>query len=520
MAAGDYTIELVIGAWSVTMDKGDLIDPASDAIAIDPLNASWSLTGGYPSQPTPTTCSFGLYVPDILTGPRPVQGTRVEVTITTPDHDAGALDIAPVFEFVGLVTDVDADVLADGLRFSIVAADYVSTVAEERIGDVPWPLENGYARLDHIIGASSLPILHPITDAADWLFSTSTINLEIAARDVDSQPTRGLLDELLAKMVAWHGPAPWGWIVKRGGFFEAPSLNTWLLPVLAQSVDGAGVVTFPITFLTSGGPDVDAMLPYTVAMVAGVLNMQRKAITPDSSRVAWIPSSAIQRDSVKWRQDKATNTNRVRATAPTFFAGEDAGSLTAEYPDLIDEFGPVERSVAFDSTTGYPVVPVNLIYALLGRHYDAEPRWTLDTFTIIGEQIADGDQWPRLFDPREELRYFDRAAGKFILVTDVPAKWNLGIEVTGSSDLRPADYWGRLAGASLALAKGKLRWTATLAHRLPWGACYELPDLADDLDTYAPVHHPITYAELGAGANPDYNQCGDLTPADLQLVEG
>lgn len=521
MAAGDYTIRVVIGAWSVTMDKGDVIDPASDAIAIGPFNATWALTAGYPSQPNPTTVSFGLYVPDIATGPQPAQGERVEVKITTPDHDPLKVNILPVLDFVGLVTDLDAAPLKDGIRFDIVAADYTSLVNEERVGDAPWPDEARTQRLDHIIAASHLALTRSsYTEGAVLVDDALLGGPDVAARDVDAQPTRDLLEQLFERSGYWSGSSPTYQTIGDPLFspsFGAPPLHTWMRQVVAQSVDGGGVVSLPTAPLPGGGPDSSYALPWNVAMVGGVLTLARKAGPPDTSRVCWIPAHAIPKDSIVWRQDKAGNVNRVRATGYPFLVGVDAyGSLVAEYPELVAANGPVELALDFSdvplTSVGYADTVYHqymtsfindLIWLLLGTKYDATPRWGIDEVTVRAEAIAAGDHWPRLFNPRYHYaRTYDQAAGRFVLLTDIAAKWNLHDR---------ADYFGRLIGASLSLAGGDIRFTATLAHRLPVGMGKKAVG--------APVHSPITYAQLAAGANPTYAQCGDLTPADLELVE-
>lgn len=522
MAAGDYTIKVVIGAWSVTMDKGDVVDPASDAIAIGPLSATWSLTAGYPSQPNPTTVSFGLYVPDVATGPQPAQGERVEVTITTPDHNPALTKILPVLDFVGLVSDLDAAPLRDGIGYSIVGTDYTSLTAEERIGDTPWPDEARTSRLDHIVAASKLPLSRFAYTPPPGSVRIDDALLggpDVAARDVDSQPTRDLLEPLFERAGYWTGSSPTYYTNGDPLYtpsFNAPPLYTWQRRVVAQSVDALGNLTLPFAALPGGGPDSSYSMPWQLAMVGGVLTLVRKAGPPDTSDVCWIPSHAIETKSIVWRQDKALNVNRVRATGYPFRVGTDTyGSLVAEFPDLVAANGPVEVAIDFSdvplTNPGYADTVYqqymtsfinDLIWLMLGSKYDASPRWGIDEVTVRAEAIASGDQWPRLFNPRyHQARTYDQAAGRFVLLTDIAAKWNLHD--------RP-DYWGRLIGATLTLTAGKLRWTAQLAHRLPLGMGKYVGD---------PVHSPITYAQLAAGANPTYAQCGDLTPADLELVE-
>lgn len=525
MVAGDYTIELTITRhpgrvdevvhWTTFLHKGDLVDPGDLGIAIDPLDASWSMPArGYPSQPEPVQLSFNLYVPDIVNGPSPEQGDRLDVTLATPDT-AGA-PFVPVLDFAGTITDCEAVVLRDGVRHSIIAVELRAQLGDERLGDEPWPAESRRARLERLVLLSGLPLEIPARE--ELMATVAGVGPDVAARDVDSQTTAALLDELLAAAFTWDTLSPAFFITGYvDGTFRAPELTTWLRAIVTQSDDGLGNVTFPIVFLTGGGPDVDAALPYTVAVVAGTLNLQRKAITPDDNQVCWIPAAAIQRDSVKWRQDKASNTNRTRITAPDIvtIGLTHTGSLTAEFPDIVADKGPNELVVDLDAAQTDYTQPTDVLYGMLGTYYDASPRWTLDTFTILPEAIAEGDQWPRLFNPRQHVEDYDQAAGRFVLITDIDPRWNVGRSTTGAGIDRPPDYWGRLVGATLRLEGGKLRMTATLTHRLPFGMGRSL-----DYPEVVPTHHPITYAELGAGANPRYNQCGDLTPADMQLVEG
>lgn len=501
MAAGDYTIALTITAnpgqpdevvrWTVTLDRGDVVDPGAAGIGLDPLDASWSMPGrGYPSQPEPVQLSFGLYVPNIATGPEPAEGDRLEVTITTPDTTGPPF--VPVLDFVGTITDADATVLRDGVRYAIVAVETRAQLGDERLGDEPWPAESRRARLERLVLLSGQPLEIPAREQAMMTFSG--LGPDVAARDVDSQTTTQLLDELLGAGVTWAILSPAFWITGYiDGTFRSPRLTTWLRPIVSQSVDALGNITFPIVYIPGGGPDLDAALPYTIDLVAGALQLQRKAITPTDNQVCWIPADAVQLDSVKWRQDKATNTNRARVTAPDIVTInlQHTGSLTAQFDDLVEKKGPNEVVVTLDAAQTDYVSVTDLLYAVLGRYYDAVPRWTLDTFTILPEQIAAGDQWPRLFNPREHVEDYDQAAGRFVLITDIDDRWNLG----RSSTSKPPDFWGRLAGATLRLDRGKIRMTATLAHRLPWGMGRTLDDTYPEV---APTHHPITYAELNA----------------------
>lgn len=492
MTAGDYQIQVKIDAWTATIAKDETTDPAAVAITVDPLTVTWGLTGAYPSQPTATTATFGLYVPSILTGPKPVQGSRVALTITTPDHDPAKVGIRPVLEFDGLVTGIEAAPYKDGLRYSLSCSDFTSTLGEERIGDEPWPNEQRLARLQRVVELSHRGLVIGATEGTEMV--VRGIGPAMPGRDIDSAPTGQILQEIMA-----------GAVLRFGFGVDA----AWVRPIVSQSVDPAtGAVSLPIVFLPGGLPDLDAALPYRLAMAGGVLTMVRKAITPDSSLVAWIPSSAIEADSVTWRQDKSTNTNRVRATGDFYLTGttQTVGSLVVEFTDLVNLVGPNE--IALQLAVDTPIVDEldveALIGVLLGTHYDASPRWSFDSFTVRAEEIAAGDQWPRLFNPRTHAHIYDQAAGKLILITDVAARWNLHD--------RP-DYFGRLAGATLTLSGGKIRFTPTIAHRLPVDAGRE-----GFWDTTL-THHPISPAELAAGLNPAVNQAGNLTPADLELVE-
>lgn len=514
MTAGDYTIDMTVGAWTATIAKGDLTDPAADIITVDPMHAEWSMTGPYPSQPTPTTVSFGLFVPDGAAGPTPLQGDRVEIVIATPGAGAG---YDPVFDFVGQITSTNAiptrvrrgplGAYVKGLRFPIVATDYRNAFGEERIGDEPWPAESRYARLNRIIGLTEFDLTVLATD--DTRMIVSGLGPDVAARDVDSQPTFQLVTEVLGAAALWLGMSPafyvYGYIDQS---WRTPGLNTWARPIVRQAVDGLGNVSFPIAFVTGGGVDTDAALPYHVDMIGGSLGLVRKAITPSDSLVSWLPAAAVEAESVSWRQDKAGNTNRVRLTAPSLYVQGivKTGSFTAEFADLVAANGPNEVVIQLDADQTDFTQITELMHSQLGTQYDGTPRWAMDTFTIRAEEIADGDQWPRLFDPREHADGIaDSALGRFVLITDPDPAWNLH---------DGPDYWGRLAAATLDLEGGKIRWSATLAHRLPIG-------IGKPIDYLGAVssHHGITYAELGAAENPTYAQAGTLTYADMELVE-
>lgn len=520
MSAGDYTVTLSIDAWSVTLDRGEQTDPAADAVTMDPLTASWSMTNGYPSQPTPVAVSFGLFIPNVSAGPVVNQGSRVSITITTPDHALPG--VAPVLEFDGTVTDVDATPLADGLAFSIVAAEYRAELADLRVGDQPWPAEGRHDRLLRVLlwaqdtGAGrriGYPYVDSFNTNEEVQFELAGLGPDVAARDVDSRPVSELLEELFDGAALWMGVSPAFYVTGYvDGTFQSPTLGTWARPIVGQSISGTQV-TYPICLVPAGLPDVDAAFPYQLDLVGGVATLVRKSITPDTSLVAWVSAEAIESETVKWRQDKAGNVNRVRAVASDLvtIGLAHTGSIVAEYPELIAAYGPNEVTVTLDPQTDY-VATTDLIYARLGTRYDAAPRWTFDEITIRTEQIPSGDQWPRLFSPREHAHIWDQAAGRLVFITDMRPEWNLHDR---------SDYFGRLAGATLTLSGGRIKLTAQLAHRLPIGGGVESATQVPPLEVDpAPTHHPITCAELAAGANPNVNQCGDLTPADMQLVEG
>lgn len=491
MSAG-YRVTITLGDWSATVETGaDVVDV--DALAVDQLSASWSSKAdAFPSQPEPTTCSYSLYVPDLVAGPTIYQGQPTELQIVGLDADPA---MPPFFEFYGRVSDVDAAPLNDGMRFDLVAVDYTAELAEERIGDRPWPLEWWNTRWPTVAAASRFnidPDFDPV--GASTLPLGPWYDALIAARDVDSQPTLDVIEQLNHDAGLWAGlesrevNAYWPTRFKRG------PLQRWARPILCQDVAPDGTVTYRLGYVTQGD-DSPGALPYRLTITAAGAQLTLKAAAPAADGVCVVPASAVERQ-VAWRQDKARNINRVRLTGDILtydpaVGDEHLADTVREHASAVAARGPVELTAATTVASEPYAYSVAAVY--LGDLVDTAPRWTFDQVTILPELLPGDAAWPRLFNPR--AAQFAPALGRFFLLTGIPAKWNLH---------RRPDFPGRLIGAELTMRAGVVRLVAKILPRVPHpngpgnAGGIRLADLPTDL----------TPADLG-----------DLTALDLRLTD-
>lgn len=467
-----YTVDLRIGSWSTTVTAGDEPDPAAPVV-VDGLDASWSSdVDTWPSQPDPTTCTFGLFVRDGVARPDVDQGTPVALVLNAADYDPGdgsTTYVPPFFEFYGRISDPEAEPLNDGLAFRLTCVAYTADLGEERVGMPPWRVEDyerWYHRWNRICDASALNLV-PL-DAAD-LDANGPYAPLLGARDADATPTADLIEEVLRDGANWR---------QAGGYVTDPHdpqrgpYARWERPIVTQVVDDVEAaepaVSFAVGMIRQGTfPDVTG-LPYLLGRDAanlielvrkpGMLPAQDDLVDPaGSTDAAWVPADAVERK-VTWRQDKAQATNRTRLTG-TFIDYSQTGSPTVsevsrEFPDQVAARGPVESASPSNASTAQDAYAVALMY--LGEEYDALPRFTFDEVIVLPERIPDSRYWPRLF-PRADGAGRP-AAGRFFLLTDIPAAWNL--------HHRP-DFPGRVVGANLNLNRGRIRVTARVVHHVP-----------------------------------------------------
>lgn len=504
------TIDVTVGAWSSTAEFGVPEDWEAPAILVDALDAAWSSDPNlFPAQPDPTTLAFTLYVPHVAAGPQLRQGDAVEFVIGGPGWDGIA---PPFFEFVGRVSDVEAVVRRDGLAYHLTAVDHTAEPAEDRIGDTPWPQERWDSRWAAVAAACNARTGLTFDTTVPYADGGAFASL-IAARDVDAQRAADVIDDLLSDSAAWRSidaTLENANVVDPENPMRGPR-QRWFRPILCQDVDASGAVTFRLGMIGKGERSAEA-LPYRLALdpVDGLVAVRKPAPNHAVEPVAVIPSSAVDRNGLAWRQDKARTPNRVRLTGeiveydPVKGADVTLHDFTREYGRSVAARGPVEVAKSTTVATSTYANTVTAMY--LGDEFDTVPRWGCDQVPVeVGLLPADDTAWPRLFPHR--AGHVDPPLGRLVLVTDIDPRWNLHDK---------PDYPGRLVGAQLLIERGRIRLVADVIQRVP---APNGPDYARDpaLATSV-VPGGATIADAAAlGAT--IAQGAGLTFADLRLVD-
>lgn len=504
-----YTIDLTIGpaSWSFTRvaTPGEPVALVAGAAVLDNLTLSWQGPERFPGQPEPVTLTLGVYVQAGSLGTvRPQQGEQVHLVVSTDDYDPVATpELEPVAEFHGRCTDADVEAVTrnglPGVAFSVVAVDFTADLSETRLGDTPWPEQSAEDRIPTLQAASAAAGV-PVTGKYQWaalvdgnpawdglLYTINTIgnNVVFLARDIDSQPAIDVWEEHLRELVKVYFPDPdtkWGPNTWLAPFQVEPYLHPypsgesiatvkgsrefWYRPYLAYRWDGAtGTRSFVLTFVTTRHPSRRAMRFY-MDTSGGTLRATPKGVSSDTvgdGSVAWLPADVCLRDGTKWRQDKAAAPNRFRATGDFVPRNNSSaprvGSYTAEFSDLVEDNGPVEV-VQEGALTG-TMAPLTMQWkAALGKWYDSQPRYALDSVTVLPEALP-GHQWPRFFpfaDPSKGETFYRGHYGRPVHVLGIAEEWNMH---PGSH------YFGMLTGATLTIQEGRVQVTATLLHRAP-----------------------------------------------------
>jgi len=227
----------------VTID-GRQIDPCYTLAEVTVLHGR----GSFAEQGRPSSATIRVEVP---AGPMPTLGESGQIMVL--DGTGGTM-------FSGRIVERSLEHFTDNSgagwgRFTATAVGPLAALGYRKIGDVPWPQESGVARAAHILAAAGVGFrVEGETD------------LQVLARDVDSQPAAGLLDEL----AAWTGAAvfdtPSGQVVYQSldarttvrpyRWTDAPDAMTWDdldpalswdgdPPTLADWVSPSGAVVLP-----------------------------------------------------------------------------------------------------------------------------------------------------------------------------------------------------------------------------------------------------------------------------------
>lgn len=525
MTTTRFTVALQVGSWSTTFEQVTREDrtilassPQADvANVLSGLSATWAAGDPFPSQPTAVTCSFSVYVPepDAAVAQQLVQGSRVHLVLDTVDKVAGT---EPVVEFWGRVSEAEAGPLRDGLAFDLVCTDYTVDLAEQRVGDTPWPAEGTKARLGKIAAAVDDGVVitaapgaplwedKPATGNADPLLDTTDVlggdtGPQLVARDVDSQPTldvlAGTLDEYAVVVhpttdaLPWRDYVPADQPAAKDG--PGPALLFWLRPYIAQDVDDQGVVTFRYAWATNRVPDARGLPLRLVDDGSGTYVLAEGPAAPaGDGSVARVHADHIPRTGIRWRMDKSTTPNRLRVTGAfyDYRNGENITGYGFAYEQLVARNGPTELTVESQAADPFTA----RTYPLLGSYYDATPAYGLDSVTVDPSELP-GSQWPRWFPFRRVTSYYSGHLGRFVYLYGMRSAW---------SPHHGGRYWGVLTGATVTVSGEGVRLVAQLLHREPGahgvaGAlnCDQL-DVAVTVNQLDPQLRPVDLALVGA----------------------
>lgn len=185
----DYPIEtrLLIDGVEATADPNDLRDGLPTWL--DGMSLTWGRSSNV-EQPEVGTCTFVLRQ-QLVGNVSPMLdvikvGATVEVwsDITTDD---GVVSV-PVWS--GAVASAIGQAAGyAAVEFTVVASDAAAPLADETIGDDPWPVQTVGTRVDRILELAQ-------TDTAPIQVDPALLDFTLTYRDVDAQPVLGLLQEI------------------------------------------------------------------------------------------------------------------------------------------------------------------------------------------------------------------------------------------------------------------------------------------------------------------------------------
>lgn len=497
-----FHVDLTVGDWAASFDQDDAAEPDADVYALDDLTASWtSDRQWWPSQPDPVAVTLSLWCPSALGRPDLLQGDLVTLTISAIGATPGR---QPWLYFHGRVTDLDAEPMSTGLAFVLTAVEQRTELSEETIGLTPFTTsENWLERYARLKTVSALPLSNSLT--ADPAFTPALV-----ARDVDARPTADVIEEIFVEASRWFQA---GFHILGGS--DAASvgpLERWARPIMCQLRDNVGVIRYAPGMIRSW-VSTHAFVLSRPGGSGYVYRDPRPELSPTAKPdtgtpgacddVYLVPARVVERDSIKWRQDKASNGNRVRLTGDFGGVTVDPGTglavrypeVVRQVPELVADRGPVEKTRE-STIDGEGHARANaLMY--LGDAYQASPRWTFDQVTIRVQELAP-DDWPRLFPGR--FGDDDPAAGRLLVITDIPAQWNLHDQ---------PHFPGRLVGATVQINGGVIRATASVLHQVPH-------PIGSTLEGTNPTG-AVSAADLAA--SPDFANATPADFADLAAVD-
>ena len=252
----------------VTID-GVLLDPCLVLAQVTVIHGR----GGFTDTGRPSSATIQV---EVRAGPMPTIGQSGQTLLL--DGPDGRMFAGRIVER-SLEHFTDSDGSKWG-RFTVTAAGSLAALGYRVVGDTPWPEEPGVTRAARILGSSGV---------RTWRVEGET-DLLVLARDVDSQPAGGLLDELASWTSAAIFDTPDGAVVyqalasrtriKPWMWSDTPDAYTWGTLDPALSWDGPPPSIGDWDSPTSGVPVVlpcDAVLwePAWTSSESDVINHVR-----------------------------------------------------------------------------------------------------------------------------------------------------------------------------------------------------------------------------------------------------
>jgi hypothetical protein len=381
---------------------------------------SWAATPGtWTSHPEPWAAM----------GYTPVLPLRVwtDVFEIWTTRDEVATRTVPVF--AGRITDVEMMPGADGgVVAQCNATDALSELEHHYIGDVPWPVDAAPVRSARITTAAGIP---PVAVPAARATS------QLTARDVDSQPTLGLIRELADSLgcVAWLRT---GWYLAEEVWMEDPSARDALL-ILALNPD-SGLVEIVADVNQADALHLSAcdvleeptrMRIDTDTLITVVDLTWWEQTAPDPTERHVIREDSPAREAYGYRRlgvstqladqptaidlaDRILTRNRhsewvvPKLVWDTLVGGGDAEDLLS----LLDSTRRIAAPVTVTELPAWSPIGASLATWLEGGTYEYDDAWTLELAvapasaagaSLTWEQMDDSWQWQQM-DPAIDWR--------------------------------------------------------------------------------------------------------------------
>ncbi len=204
---------------------------------------------------------------------------EVWVDITYPATEETPAHTDTKLIWAGTVQSVNGRIASDqAIEIKITAVGYAAPLADETIGDEPWPVQSAATRANRILELAT-------TDTAPISIDSALAGLRLSYKDVDSQPPLGLLQDIAQGV---------------GGVLWQTTL------ALGRQV-GQHVHWIPQTYLWIEDPRRRPSLRIFV------IDRDTKVVSiADSTAETMLISAAdVLRDPVEWTRDKTQEINSV-----------------------------------------------------------------------------------------------------------------------------------------------------------------------------------------------------------------